>query len=136
MPKEAGTLEHFQSPVTKGLNLPFPGAVRLGDTLYVSGQLGNRPGTLELVAGGIRAEARQALDNMRAALEAAGSSLAGVAKCTIFLADMADWPAFNEIYVELFSSAGAPLPARSALAAAGLALGARVELECIAAAAT
>ncbi|HKI85157.1 MAG TPA: RidA family protein, partial [Thermoanaerobaculia bacterium] len=68
MPRDHQPLEHFQSPVTKGLDLPFPGAVRLGDTLYVSGQLGNRPGTLELVPGGIRAEARQALDNMRAAL--------------------------------------------------------------------
>jgi reactive intermediate/imine deaminase len=122
-------IERRRSAATQALNLPFSDTVRVGDTLYVSGQLGHRPGKLDLVPGGMPAEARQALENMKTVLEAAGSSLAHVVKCTIFLADMADWPAFNDVYREFFPDA---LPARSALGANGLALGARVELECIA----
>jgi 2-iminobutanoate/2-iminopropanoate deaminase len=112
-----------------GAPLPFSEAVQLGDVLYVSGQIGNLPGTLMLAPGGIVPESRRALDNMREVLERHGSSLKSVVKCTIFLADMADWKTFNEVYREFFSTT---LPARSALAASGLALGARVELECIA----
>lgn len=123
-------IERHRSTATRAVNLPFSDAVRVGETLYLSGQLGHRPGTLEVVPGGIRAEARQALDNMKAVLEASGSSLAQVVKCTIFLADMAEWPAFNEVYREYFRDDA--LPARSALGVNGLALGARVELECIA----
>lgn len=122
-------MERYRSANTKALNLPFSDAVRVGEMLYVSGQLGNRPGTLELAPGGIRAEARQALENLGAVLAQAGASFADVVKCTIFLADMADWPAFNEVYRESFGDA---LPARSAFGTNGLAMGARVELECIA----
>jgi reactive intermediate/imine deaminase len=124
-------IRRHRSAATQAVNLPFSDSVQVGETLYLSGQLGHRPGTLEVVPGGIRAEARQALANMQAALEAAGSSLGHVVKCTIFLADMAEWPAFNEVYREFFPDPAA-LPARSALGASGLALGARVELECIA----
>ena len=124
-------IRRLRSAATEAVNLPFSDSVQVGETLYLSGQLGHRPGTLEVVPGGMRAEARQALENMRAALEAAGSSLGEVVKCTIFLADMAEWPAFNEVYREFFPDP-ASLPARSALGASGLALGARVELECIA----
>ncbi len=130
-PSEDTTLiEHHNLPQTQTLGLPFSDAVRLGQTLYVSGQIGNRPGTLQLVPGGIAAESRQALQNMQGVLEQCGSSLTQVVKCTIFLADMSEWPAFNTVYREFFST---PFPARSALGASGLALGARVELECIAA---
>jgi 2-iminobutanoate/2-iminopropanoate deaminase len=114
---------------TRAMKLPFSDAVRVGKTLYVSGQIGHRPGTLQLVPGGIVAESRQALSNMQAVLEHGGSSLAHVVKCTIFLADIAEWSAFNTVYCEVF---GEELPARSALGANGLALGARVELDCIA----
>ncbi|MGH0035731.1 MAG: RidA family protein [Myxococcota bacterium] len=124
--------EFLRSEATAALDLPFSDAVRVGSTLYLSGQVGNRPGTPDLVAGGIRAEARQALANVQAILERNGSSLSRVVKCTVFLADIADWPAFNEVYVEFFP---VDPPARSALGAAGLALGARVEVECIAVAA-
>ncbi len=110
-------------------NLPFSEAVRVDNMLYLSGQIGNRPGTLELVAGGIDAETRQCLDNVKAILERNGSSLGRVVKCTVFLADISEWPRFNEIYREYFPASP---PARSALAASGLALGARVEVECIA----
>ena len=116
-------------PPTGGAPLPFSEAVQLGDTLYVSGQLGNQPGTLTLVPGGMDAEAKQALENMKAILERHGSSLDHVVKCTVFLADIKEWPAFNVIYRSYFKE---NLPARSALAASGLALGARVEVECIA----
>ena len=119
----------FPMPPAGGVSLPFSEAVQLGDTLYISGQVGNLPGTLTLAPGGIGPESRQALENLRAVLERHDSSLAQVVKCTIFLADIADWPAFNDVYREFFSD---PRPARSALAASGLAINARVELECIA----
>ncbi len=123
--------EFLPSPETESLGLPFSDAVRVGDVLYLSGQIGVRPGSLELAPGGIRGEARQALENVRAVLERNGSGLDRVFKCTVFLADMADWPAFNEVYVGFFPG---PKPARSALGASGLALGGRVEIECLAAA--
>jgi reactive intermediate/imine deaminase len=113
----------------EALELPFSEAVRVGDILYLSGQLGNIPGTTEMVPGGIAAEAKQALENVKAILERNGSSLDRVVKCTVFLADIDEWPKLNEVYRTYFS--GTP-PARSALAASGLALGARVEIECIA----
>jgi len=112
-------------------DLPFSEAVRHGDTLYLSGQIGIRPGTLALVPGGLRAEAEQALENIRTILEAHGRSTSDLIKCTVMLADMADWPAFNEVYKGFLKR---PYPARSALGATGLALGARVEVECIASA--
>jgi reactive intermediate/imine deaminase len=124
---------HFdRSPETAAAELPFSDAVRAAGLVFVSGQLGVRPGEREVVPGGIEAETAQALDNIRAILERSGSSLAHVVKCTAFLADMADWPRMNAVYRRYFPDA---LPARSALAAAGLAQGARIELECIAAAA-
>jgi len=110
--------------------LPFSEGVRLGSLVLMSGQIGVRPGTLELVPGGMPAEARQTMENIRASLEANGLSMANVVKCTVMLADMAEWGAFNEIYGTYFA---APYPARSAFGTSGLALGARVEVECIAA---
>lgn len=109
--------------------LPFSEAVQLGETLYVSGQIGNLPGSLTLASGGIEGETRQVMENLKAILERHGSSLDRVVKCTVFLADIKEWPAFNSIYRTYFRT---NLPARSALAASGLALGARVEVECIA----
>ena len=116
-------------PAEGYLGLPFSDAVRVGNMLYLSGQIGNRPGTLELVDGGMGAQARQALENIRTVLEAYGSSMDEIVKCTIMLEDMADWPAFNEIYVTYFPG---HKPARSALGTSGLALGALVEVECMA----
>jgi 2-iminobutanoate/2-iminopropanoate deaminase len=128
---EPPRIEHLESGkvLPKG-SLPFSEAVRVGNTLYLSGQIGLVPGKLELVPGGVKAEAKQVLDNIRTTLEAHGWSLRDVVKCTVMLADMADWPAFNEVYRAVFTP---PYPARSALGANGLALGARVEVECIAA---
>jgi len=122
--------EFFRSPDPAMADLPFSEAVRSGDLLILSGQIGNRPGSLDLVPGGIGPETRQALTNVQAILERHGSSLDRVVKCTVFLADMAEWPAMNEVYVTFFPENP---PARSALAASGLALNARLEIECMAA---
>ena len=109
--------------------LPFSEAVRVGDLLFLSGQIGNRPGTLDLAPGGIEAETRQTLQNIKATLERHGSSMDRVVKCTVFMADIIEWGQMNEIYVQYFPG---NKPARSALGASGLALGARLEIECIA----
>ncbi len=111
--------------------LPFSEGVRLGSLVLLSGQIGVKPGTLELVPGGMPAEARQTMENIRASLEANGLTMANIVKCTVMLADMSEWGAFNEIYGTYFA---APYPARSAFGTSGLALGARVEVECIASA--
>jgi 2-iminobutanoate/2-iminopropanoate deaminase len=112
---------------------PFSPAVRAGGLIFVSGQLGSRTvdGRMVLVPGGIEAETRQALENVRDILAQAGSSLDRVVKCTVMMADMAEWPRMNAVYTTFFPG---PKPARSAFGTTGLALGARVEIECIAAA--
>lgn len=126
---EEPAVEFLNSGKVVPTGLPFSEAVRAGDTLYLSGQVGIKPGTMKLVAGGIREESRQALENIRATLTAHGYAMGDVVKCTVMLADIAEWAAFNEVYRTFFT---APYPARSALGANGLALGARVEVECIA----
>lgn len=110
--------------------LPFSPAVRVHDMVYLSGEIGRRPGTTELVPGGITAEAKQAMDNIAATLAANRLTFADVVQCHVFLANMTDWPDFNKVYVAYFPSG--KYPARSALGANGLALGARVEVECMA----
>lgn len=115
-------------PLPAGVRLPFSEAVRVGSLLYLSGQMGT-DASGRLVAGGIEAETRQILANVRAVLERHGSSMDRVVKCLVMLADMQDWPAMNAVYLEHF---GPPLPARSAFGANGLALGGRIELECVA----
>ncbi len=122
-------VEYLTSDATKALNLPFSEAVRVGDFLFLSGQIGNKPGTLELVEGGIVQETKQVLENIKRILEQNDSSLDQVVKCTLMLADIAEWGEVNKIYKTYFNE---NLPARSALGANGLALGARVEIECIA----
>jgi reactive intermediate/imine deaminase len=122
------TVEWLNPPGTENMNLPFSAAVRVGDTLYLSGALGYDREAGSLVEGGIQPETRKTLENISATLEQFGSSMDKVVKCTVFLADIGEWAAMNEIYVEFFPNK----PARSALGASGLALGARVEIECIA----
>jgi reactive intermediate/imine deaminase len=110
---------------------PFSSAVRVGDMLYLSGQMGTviENGAPKLVSGGIEPETRQALDNIRAILAKAGSSMDHVVKCMVMMADMTEWPKMNAIYASYFPGAK---PARSAWGANGLALGGRVEITCIA----
>lgn len=121
--------EFFAPPSAGDRVLPFSEAVKVGPFLYLSGMLGNKPGTAELVPGGIQAETRATMEKIRSAVERHGSSMDRVVKCTVFLADMAEWAAMNEVYVEFFP---VHRPARSAVGVSGLALGARVEIECIA----
>ena len=122
-------VEYYPAGSDAERKLPFSDAVRVGHMLYVSGKLGIRPGTTELVPGGIQPETRQTLENIKATLERHGSSMGEVVKCTVFLADISEWAAMNEVYVEFFP---VDPPARSALGVDGLALGARTEIECIA----
>jgi 2-iminobutanoate/2-iminopropanoate deaminase len=110
--------------------LPFPQAVLHGDTVYVSGQVGIDPGTGKVVEGGIRAETRRTMENVAAILEAAGSSLESAVKLTVFLTDMDDFGAFNEVYTEFFDER---LPARSAVEVSDLSSDLAVEIEAIAA---
>lgn len=112
---------------------PYSHANRLGNLVFCSGQLGLEPVSGVLAEGGIRAQTRQALTNLSAVLAAAGSSLQGVLKTTVFLADMNDFAAMNEVYGEHFP---ADPPARTTVAALALPKGALVEIECIAEAAS
>ncbi len=128
-PRPAPAVAYLISTATAGLGLPFSEAVRVGNLLFLSGQIGNRPGTLELAPGGIQGEMQQTMENIRRILEANGSSLDEVVKCTVMLDDIGEWPDANAVYVTFFQN---NLPARSAFGADGLALGARVEVECIA----
>ena len=109
--------------------LPFSPAIRVGNIIYLSGQLGNKMGTRELVPGGIEAETRQTMENIKTVVEAAGSSMDNVFKCTVFLADIADYEKMNKVYASFFPK---DPPTRSTVAGSGLALGARVEIECMA----
>jgi 2-iminobutanoate/2-iminopropanoate deaminase len=121
--------QFLPAPDDASRDLPFTEAVRAGDFLFLAGQIGDDPATGKLAPGGIVPEARQTLNHVKAALERNGSSLSEVVKCTVFLADIAEWPAFNGVYREFFKK---PFPARSAFAVTGLVRNARVELECIA----
>lgn len=125
----AQDIEKFDDGPLAGMGYPFSESVRVGNLLFISGQVGD-DGRGNLVEGGIAAEAEQVMLNIEAALERRGLGMEQVVKCTVFLADISEWAAFNEIYKKHFSQ---PYPARSALGANGLALNARVELECIAA---
>ncbi|CAM5653393.1 2-iminobutanoate/2-iminopropanoate deaminase [Mycolicibacterium aubagnense] len=123
-------MEFINSPAARAAKLPFSQAVRVGDILYLSGALGNVPGKLELVAGGIEAETRQTMENIGTVLRENGLGFADIFKCTVMLADMSKWGDFNRVYLEYFDPDR--LPARSAFGANGLALGAELELECMA----
>mgnify|MGYP001143561643 CR=1 FL=1 len=120
------------SPEYLGANpdMPFSDAVRTGNTLYLAGKLGVVPGTRALAEGGIGPETRQTMENIKASLERHGSSMDQVVKCTVFLADIDEWAAMNEVYKTYFPT---NKPARSAVGVNGLALDGRVEIECIAA---
>lgn len=129
MPVHAGDIEVEHYSANPDMQLPFSDAVRVGHMLYLSGKIGNIPGSRQLAEGGIAGETRQALENIKASLEKHGSSLGEVVKCTVFLADIKEWAAMNEVYMTYFP---ADPPARSALGVSGLALDSRVEIECLA----
>ena len=129
-PAPAADVRFFPLPGEDGRTLPFSDAVQVGDLIFLAGKLGNIPGTRELAPGGIEGETRQAMENIRATLLRLGASMDDVVKCTVFLADIDEWAAMNAVYVSYFPK---HRPARSALGVSGLALGARTEIECIAA---
>jgi len=119
-------IERFPAPAIEGKPAPFSSAVRVGDVLYLSGSIGITPdGKLPATFDG---QAKQAMENIGAVLKARGLGWGDVFKCTVFIADMKNWPAFNAIYVPYFQPDR--LPARSAVGVSGLALGAQLELEC------
>ncbi|MEO8020082.1 MAG: Rid family detoxifying hydrolase [Pseudomonadota bacterium] len=123
------SVQFLNSGKVVATNLPFSEAVRVDNTLYLSGQLGVVPGTRNLVAGGIKEQTTQVMTNIRTTLEAHGYTLRDLVKCTVMLSDIANWGDFNEVYKTFFDGR---FPARSALGANGLALGGLVEVECIA----
>ena len=108
---------------------PYSQAIKVGELLFVSGQLPINPATGTFAEGGIKELTRQSRTNMKAILEEAGTSMANVVKTTVFLADMNDFAAMNGVYAEFFA---APFPARAAVAVKTLPKGALVEIECIA----
>jgi reactive intermediate/imine deaminase len=116
-------------PPNTSVGLPFSMGVRVGNLLFLSGQIGNKPGTRELADTGITGQTRATLENIKAVLAYAGTSLDRVVKCTVFLLSMADYQAMNAVYATYFPK---DPPARSTVAGSGLAFGARVEIECIA----
>lgn len=107
---------------------PYSQAVRVGDTVYVSGQIPLDPATGQLVSGEIETEIRRVFDNLKAIAQAAGGSLAHVVKLSVFLTDLSHFPKVNEIMSTYFSE---PYPARAAIGVAALPRGARVEMECV-----
>jgi reactive intermediate/imine deaminase len=121
-------LEFKNSTDGKAAKLPFSQSVRVGDVVYLSGALGNVPGTQTLASGGLEGEVRQMMANIEAALKTHGLGLDRIFKCTVMMADIARWAEFNKLYVTYFKSER--MPARSAFGANGLALGAQVEMEC------
>ena len=123
--KTRPAVEHLGRPNLNGQALPFSDAVRVGDVLYLSGQLGVVDGKLP---DGIEAQTKQALENVGAILKRAGLGYTDVFHCTAMLSDMANWPAMNKVYVTYFPEG--KRPARSAFGANGLALGALIEIEC------
>ncbi len=123
-------MQYFQTADAEKLGLPFSSAVRVGEMLYLSGVLGNLPGTLTLAPGGMAGQARQTMENIRAVLRHCGLDFRDVVRVLVMLSDMSEWTEFNKIYVPYFEPGR--LPARSALGCNGLALGGKLEVECIA----
>ena len=126
---EPASAEYLNSGKVFPDTVPLSEAVRVGDTLYLSGQVGIVPGTMNLAPGGMEGETRQTMENIKTSLQAHGYSMNDLVKCLVMLADISQWATFNEIYKSYFDE---HYPARSAFGANGLAIGAQVEIECIA----
>jgi reactive intermediate/imine deaminase len=127
-PAPPPAVEYFPAPAIGGRPAPFSSAVRVGDVMYLSGTIGiTADGKLPQTFEG---QAKQTMENIGATLKARGLGWGDVFKCTVFIADMKNWPAFNAVYVPYFQPG--KLPARSAVGVSGLALGAQLELECLA----
>lgn len=125
----AGNLRFFSNEHNKTFGYPYSDAVQAGRLLFLAGHVGEIPKTGKRVPGGVRAETRQALENIKATLVANGATLDDVAKCTVFLADIDDFDEMNQVYRSYFEPR---FPARSTVGVAGLAFDVLVEIECIA----
>ena len=123
------TATYIETEEFSKMGYPFSEAVRYGDILYLSGQIGDTGNSDELVEGGITEQTHQTMLNIKRVLEANGSSLDQVIKCTCMLNDIKDWAEMSKAYVKFFPN---HKPARSAFGTTGLALGALVEIECMA----
>src|SRR3954470_23433762 len=119
-------IEHFGKPMLNGERLPFSSAVRVGDILYLSGAIGRGPDGKP--PEGIEAQTRATMDDIGNTLKLAGLGYDDIFHCTVFLSDMKNWAAFNQVYLTYFPDGR--LPARSAVGVSGLALGALMEIEC------
>jgi 2-iminobutanoate/2-iminopropanoate deaminase len=122
-------IEYLQTEKHAKMGLPYSEAVRVGNMFYLSGQVGNIPGELKVVPGGIGPETRQIMENIKTVLERYGSSMNQVVKCLCMLENIEDWPAMNAEYEKFFPN---HKPARSAFGGSKLAIGAKVEIECMA----
>ena len=122
-------VEYFVSETSKELNFPFSDAAIVGNIIYVSGQIGSKPGTREVVEGGISAETTQTLNNIKMVLNDLGSNSDKIFKCLCMLEDINDYNEMNKAYTTFFNSRD-NLPSRSTFAGSGLALGAKIEIEC------
>ena len=124
-----GTIKHLNSGAVLPNNLPFSEIVIAGSMIFLSGQIGNIPKTLDLAPGGLEGQSRQVMENIKLSLETNGFSLKNLTKCTVMLEDISQWSTFNNIYKSYFEAG--KFPARTSLGVDGLALGALVEVECI-----
>jgi len=119
-------VEHYPSPQINGVPAPFSSAVRVGDVLYLSGAIGRGPDGKP--PEGIEAQTKATMEDIGNTLKLAGLGYDDLFHCTVFLSDMKNWAAFNQVYLTYFPDG--PLPARSAVGVNGLALGALMEIEC------
>ena len=119
-------IQHYGTPMLNGQRLPFSSAVRVGDILYLSGAIGRGPDGKP--PEGIEAQTRATMEDIGNTLKLAGLGYDDLFHCTVFLSDMKDWAAFNQVYLTYFPDG--PLPARSAVGVNGLALGALMDIEC------
>jgi len=125
---ERSEIEFLKSKEEKKKDLPFSDAVKVGDILFLAGQIGMDHSERKLVQGGIKEETKQALENIKSVLEVNGSDMSHIVKCTVILADINDFAAMNEIYKTYFEY---NYPARTTFAA-NLVAGAKIEIEAIA----
>jgi len=125
---EITNIEYYTSNQTQKLNFPFSDATIVNNVIYVSGQVGNIPGTTKIVEGGIKEETIQTMRNIENILKSLDSSMDKVIKCTCMLSDISEWSVMSNEYIKFFKDS--KRPSRSAFAASGLALGAKVEIEC------
>ena len=127
--RDINSAEYYVSEISEELSFPFSDAAIVGDIIYVSGQVGSKPGTREVVDGGIGAETMQTLNNIKMILNDLGSSSDKIFKCLCMLEDINDYSDMNNAYTKFFKSRDF-LPSRSTFAGSGLALGAKIEIEC------